>query len=133
MKRAIDYAMMAGGIVLLAGAALKITGLQIATYLYVSGVLVFAAGQFMDRYDGDSIVIKRLRGQQILGSVFLILSALSMLAVRWRPQIVMDSDFGGRLRPLILAMTAPNNWIVLMCIAAVFELYSSIRIDRAQY
>ena len=133
MKRAIDYAMMAGGIVLLAGAALKITGLQIATYLYVSGVLVFAAGQFMDRYDGDSIVIKRLRGQQILGSVFLILSALSMLAVRWRPQIVMDSDFGGRLRPLILAMTAPNNWIVLMCIAAVFELYSSIRIERAQY
>lgn len=125
-----DYVMMAGGIALIAGAVLRITGIAVAPYLYLGGAIIFGIAQIMDRYDGDSPVVKRLRAQQVLGALFLLISGFLMYAERWRPDIIMNHQSGGAIHSTLVALTAPNNWILFMCIAAVFELYSSFRLDK---
>lgn len=125
-----DYVMMAGGIALIAGAVLRITKIAAAPYLYLGGAIIFGISQIMDRYDGDSPMIKRLRAQQVTGALFLLISGFLMYAERWRPDIIMNNQSGGAIHSILIALTASNNWILFMCIAAVFELYSSFRLDK---
>jgi hypothetical protein len=39
---------------------------------------------------------------------------------------------GGGFRTFLLSVTRRNNWIVTLSIGAVFELYSSFRLDHIQ-
>lgn len=124
--------MMIGGVVLLAGAVMHITGSDISRYLYCGGAVLFAVGQITDGYDGDNLTIRRLRGQQVLGAVFLLLSGLMMCSERWHSDIVMNMEMGDTLRSFLSMLTARNGWIVTMTFAAVFELYSAMRLEHEQ-
>lgn len=115
---------------LLFGAAVYITGWEYAPYMYLAGSVLFACGQFADRYDGDDRVMKRLRGQQVLGSCFLLLTAVLMLSGGVHERLLTDVSLGGRLRPFLLELTRRNNWIVTLSIGAILELYSSFRMER---
>lgn len=119
-----------GGVLLLFGAAVYITGWEYAPYMYLAGSVLFACGQFADRYDGDDRVMKRLRGQQVLGSCFLLLTAVLMLSGGVHERLLTDVSLGGRLRPFLLELTRRNNWIVTLSIGAILELYSSFRMER---
>lgn len=126
------YLTTAGGLTLLTGAVLRVTQWDVATYLYMFGAIAFAVGQFADRCTDESVVIRRLHAQQVLGSVFLLISAFLMYAERWRADILMNTSMGPKLHALVVSFTAPNGWIVFMCIAAAFELYSSFRLEHEQ-
>ena len=54
-----------GAVALLLGAALQITQLAWAPYLYLIGAIMFAYVQVMSGYEGKNIIIRRLRRQQI--------------------------------------------------------------------
>lgn len=133
MEKALNIAMVAGGVMLLAGAVLKITGPEVAVWLYLAGAVLFATAQFYDRYGGRDPVMRRLRGQQVLGAVLLLFSALLMYAERWRPGIVMNTGMADNLRAVLSTLTSRNNWIVFAFVAAVFELYSSFRMDAEEH
>ena len=60
----------------------------------------------MDRYEGRNLIIIRLRRQQILGAMFLLLTALLMF--------LLDH----------------NEWILSLTIAAILELYTAFRIPK---
>ncbi len=115
---------------LLFGAAVYITGWEYAPYLYLAGSVMFACGQFADRYDGDDRIMKRLRGQQVLGACFLLLTAVLMFSGGIHERLLTDVSLGGRMRSFLLELTRRNNWIVTLSIGAVLELYSSFRMDR---
>lgn len=131
-NRLIEAFTTVGGVLLLFGAAVFITGWEYAPYLYVAGSLMFASGQFADRYNGDDPIIRRLRFQQILGAVFLLLTAVLMFSEPIHGRLLADANAGGSMRSLLLVLTRRNNWIVTLSIGAVFELYSSFRIDHLQ-
>lgn len=95
--------MMAGALLLLAGAGLMVTGWGGAPYLYCAGALMFAAMQLADRYEGDDLVMKRLRRQQLLGALMLLVTGVMMFVERH------------------------NGWIATLSIAAVLELYTAFR------
>ena len=57
-----------GAVLLFVGLAIKITNWVFAPYIYLVGAILFAYVQVMDSYDGNNIIIKRLRRQQILGA-----------------------------------------------------------------
>ena len=78
-KRLIESFTTVGGVLLLFGAAVYITGWSYAPYLYFAGSLLFACGQFADRYNGDNRIIKRLRFQQVLGACFLLFTTVLLL------------------------------------------------------
>ena len=115
---------------LIAGAAVYITGWEYSPYFYLVGSLMFAAGQFADRYTGNDPIVKRLRFQQVLGAVFLLLTAALMFSAPLHNRLLADMGSGGKLRSLFLELTRKNNWIVTLTIGAVFELYTAFRMDH---
>lgn len=119
-----------GGILLLAGAAVHITGWEYASVLFAIGTILFVTGQFSDRYEGDDMVIKRLRGQQLTGSVFLVLTAVLMFSGPFHESILLNHEINPKLRTFLIELTRRNNWIVTLTIAALFELYPAFRIER---
>lgn len=130
MNRIFDYLMMAGGLILLVGLVLRLYAPETAAVIYLAGALAYFIGQLPRRYEGESIVIRRLHGQQVLGAFFLVFSAVLMYAERWRPSIVMNTSMNEGLHNTLMSLTAPNSWIVFMSIAAFFELYSVLRMGH---
>lgn len=129
-NRLIESFTTVGGVLLLFGAAVFITGWDYAPFIYLAGSLMFASGQFADRYTGDDKIIKRLRFQQILGACFLLLTAALMFADGIHSMLLTDNTMSPGLRSFLLGLTRKNNWIVTLSIGAVFELYSSFRLDH---
>lgn len=129
-NRLIESFTTVGGVLLLFGAAVFITGWDYAPFIYLAGSVMFASGQFADRYTGDDKIIKRLRFQQILGACFLLLTAALMFADGIHSMLLTDNSMSPGLRSFLLGLTRKNNWIVTLSIGAVFELYSSFRLDH---
>ena len=96
---------------MLIGAATFFTGWLYAFYLYTVGACAFAAMQLRAGYEGDNFVIRRLRGQQVIGALLLVCTAFFM-AMR-------IFDFG---------FARGQEWMVCLAVACVLELYTAFRI-----
>lgn len=125
----INVMMTIGGVLLLVGAMVMITGWDYAPYIYLLGSVMFASAQMSDRYDGDDMILKRLRLQQVLGSILLVITGFLMFSGNYHQQLMFNNSMNDTLRIFLLSLTAKNSWIVTLCIATLFELYSSFRID----
>jgi len=90
-----------------------------APYVFAPGALMFAAMQMRQRYEGTDFVVRRLRRMLLISDVLFLLSALLMLA--------SQSNFFG-LNQLFYIKYVHNNWIVVLLVAAVLQLYVSHRI-----
>lgn len=97
-----------GAVALLLGAALQITQLAWAPYLYLIGAIMFAYVQVMSGYEGKNIIIRRLRRQQIIGATLLFVAGVMMIL--WKR----------------------NEWVVCLTIAAVLEMYTAFRIPQEE-
>ena len=106
MKQIQKYIYIIGGILLVLGAALYITKWSWVPYMYTVGAFLFGAMQMADRYTGTSFVIRRLRRQQVLGAVMLMLTGVAMFACKY------------------------NEWIVCLLIACLLELYTAFRLPQ---
>lgn len=95
-----------GGILLVIGAALYVTRWVVAPYIYVVGSFMFGAMQMADRYEGSNFVIHRLRRQQVLGALMLMLTGIAMFVCKY------------------------NEWIVCLLIACLLELYTAFRLPQ---
>lgn len=104
-----------GGILLVAGAASPLFLPQYAPYVFTLGALLFCPAQLADRYEGRSIVVRRLRRQQVLGALFLLVTAALMLC----------SHFG-------VAPFRGHEWEITLLIAAVLEVYTVFRIAHEE-
>ena len=86
-----------GGLLLLAGALLPMvpTLSHYGPYVFSAGALLFGTLQLVQRYDGRSVTVRRLRRQQMLGALLLMISACLMLAASPRRRM---EDHTGRGR-----------------------------------
>lgn len=129
MNKMINTIMTIGGVLLLIGAVVMITGWDYAPYIYLLGSIMFASAQLSDRYDGDDLILKRLRLQQVLGAILLVVTGFLMFSEQYHQKLMFDEGMNENIRSFLLTLTARNSWIVTLCIAALFELYSIFRID----
>ena len=106
MKKIYNYIYMLGGILLVVGAALYITRWAWAPYIYIAGSFMFGAMQMMDRYTGTNWMIRRLRRQQILGAIMLMVTGIAMLVCKH------------------------NEWIMCLLVGCLLELYTAFRIPQ---
>lgn len=102
-----------GGLLLLAGALLPMvpTLSHYGPYVFSAGALLFGTLQLVQRYDGRSVTVRRLRRQQMLGALLLMISACLMLAAE------------SRLLPL-----RGGEWKITLAVAAMLELYTAFRL-----
>ena len=111
---------VSGAVLMVAGAALWMMFKDLAPWLFAIGALAFVAMQVQQRYEGDNFTIQRLRRIMLMSDVLLILTAALMFADDGNP-------FG--LDHLTWLNYIHNNWMVLLLLAAVIQLYTVFRID----
>ena len=91
---------------LLAGAMLKMTLSNEASYLYTAGAVLFAIMQFLGRVKGKTFVVRRLVTMQTIGSLALIAAG-----------VLMFTHYS-------------NEWIAVVLCGALVELYTVFRLSH---
>ena len=74
-----DQLAVGGAVVLFVGLVLQFMKLEWAPYVYLVGACLFAYVQLVSDYKGSNVVIRRLRRQQLLGAMLLVLTGVVML------------------------------------------------------
>lgn len=111
--------MLAGGLLMVIGSGASLFLQSWAAYVFAPGALMFVAMQMRQRYEGKDFTVRRLRRMMLLSDVLFLVAALLMFA--------NQSNFLG-LDYLSYIKYVHNNWIVVLLVAAVLQLYSSHRI-----
>lgn len=106
----------AGGLLLIAGAALPMftPAGRIAPFVYAAGASMFCTMQMLARYEGNDLTVRRLRRQQLVGSVLLLAAAALMFMSLYR-----TGPFQGA------------EWQMALALGAVFEVYTAFRLPAA--
>ena len=110
---------LCGAVLMVIGSAANIFMASWAPYVFAAGALAFVLMQLKQRYEGDSITIRRLRRITVVSDLFFLLAALIMFANR--------SNLLG-LRWDYYLNYIHNNWVVALLVAAILQLYSTHRI-----
>ena len=111
--------LLVGGLLMVVGAGGSMFLQSWAAYILGPGALMFAAMQMRQSYDGNNFTIRRLRRIQLTSDVLFLLAGLLMLA--------NQSNFFG-INLLLYIKYVHNNWIVVLLVAAILQLYASHRI-----
>lgn len=105
MKKVHQVIQVLGAVLLLIGAMLQITRWEVSPYIYTVGAVMFAYVQtVVCSYGGKNLIVRRLRRQQIMGAVLLVIAGVLMFVTRH------------------------NEWVLCLSAAAVLELYTAFRI-----
>ena len=122
-------------IILLAGAVLMVAGVVMyvfrivshSAWLFFVGAAAFASMQMQQTYDGRNLTVRRLRRILTLADALFVVSALFMLEDTYHVLLPMFNDWwaDGYTKYLIYIR---NNWVVLLLVAAMLELYTTHRI-----
>ena len=111
--------LLIGGLLMVVGAGGSMFLQSWAAYIFAPGALLFAAMQMRQSYDGNNFTIRRLRRIQLTSDVLFLLAGLLVLA--------NQSNFFG-INLLLYIKYVHNNWIIVLLVAAILQLYASHRI-----
>ena len=111
--------LLVGGLLMVIGAGASMLLQSWAAYAFAPGALLFAAMQMRQTYEGQNFTVRRLRRMLLLSDALFLLAGLLMLA--------NQSNFLG-LSQLLYIKYVHNNWIVVLLVAAILQLYASHRI-----
>ena len=111
--------LLIGGLLMVVGAGGSMFLQSWAAYIFAPGALLFAAMQMRQSYDGNNFTIRRLCRIQLTSDVLFLLAGLLMLA--------NQSNFFG-INLLLYIKYVHNNWIIVLLVAAILQLYASHRI-----
>lgn len=120
--------MLIGAVLMVIGAALLFFNFTMtAPWFFLVGTIAFTTMQLKQRYEGTNFTIRRLRRIMIAGDIFFMLSAVMMIenSYNFMLQYFIESSPEGYMNYL---RYVKNNWVVLLLVAAVLELYSTHRI-----
>ena len=112
---------LVGAVLMVIGAGTNLLGWNGAPFLFAVGAVGFASMQMLQRYEGSSVVIRRLRRIMLLSDVLFLISALLMFASQ-------GNVF--HLNHITYLQYVYNKWVVTLLIAAVLQLYTTHRIDH---
>ncbi|MGL5938727.1 MAG: hypothetical protein ACRCZY_12530 [Phocaeicola sp.] len=107
MKKLHDLLSGIGAVGVLSGALLQITQWNYSPYIYLVGAILFAYVQVANGYEGTDLTIRRLRRQQLIGVLLLVVTGVLMLT------------------------TSKNEWILCLTVSSILQLYTAFRIPYA--
>ena len=129
LSRTQTIVMAAGALLMVIGVGCVVFGMivPVATILFAIGAIAFASMQMMQVYEGNSIVVRRLRRTMIMGDLCFVIAALLMLESNFRilfPYVATTMEgYNNWVR------VVHNNWVVALLIAAIIEMYTTHRIS----
>ena len=99
---------LVGSVLLFIGLILQFIKFEFAPYVYLVGAVAVAWVQVKYGYDGSNFVIRRLRKQQLMGTMLMIMAGVLMIV--WHR----------------------NEWVICLTISAVLQLYTAFRIPQEE-
>jgi hypothetical protein len=111
--------LLLGGMLMVIGAGATVFQQSWAPYVFAPGALLFASMQMRQSYEGTNFTIRRLRRIMLISDVLFLIAALMMFA--------NQANFFG-MDFLIYIKYVHNNWIIVLLLAAILQLYTSHRI-----
>lgn len=108
-----NYIFRFGALAFLFGLGMRLFNPLVGTLFFVAGVVLFTSMQMLAGYEGNNFIIARLRRQQVMGDLALLLSAAAMLAQQF--------NFGP-------SWAHRNLWLLLLAIGCILQLYTAFRI-----
>lgn len=111
--------LLIGGLLMVVGAGACLFLQSWACYVFGLGALMFAAMQMRQRYDGPNFTIRRLRRMMLFSDALFLVAALLMIS---NSSNIFGIDY------LTYIKYVHNNWIVVLLLAALLQLYSNHRI-----
>ena len=113
------------------GIALPFFGLQMAgAWVFLAGAVAFGTMQMMQTYTGKSVTIRRLRRIMTLADVLFIVAGLLMVEQQCHFLLPLFEKQGINGLNAYTQYIIHNNWVVVLFLAAVFELYTMHRISN---
>ena len=109
-----------GALLMVIGTGSSLFGWWGAPYLFALGALGFASMQMLQRYEGSSFVIRRLRRIMLLSDLLFLVSAVLMFASQ-------GNQF--HISHITYLQYVYNKWVVTLLIAAILQLYTTHRIS----
>ena len=103
-----------GAILMLFGAVLHIFSAETSLFVYGIGAMLFSMMQLRAVYEGNDLIVIRLRRQQLFACLMFLGTVMCM------SMQVYQYGFARR-----------NEWVVTLAIGCVFELYTAWRIPNA--
>lgn len=110
-----------GAVMMVIGSGANIFAQPWAPYVFGMGTVGYVLMQLKQKYEGSNVAIKRLRRMVIISDVCLLLAAVMMFAN-------MDNLF--RLDAVTYIKYVHNNWVVVLLVAAMLQLYTSHRLSK---
>lgn len=98
----------------------------IVPWLFLAGALAFVVMQRMQRYTGTNLTIQRLRSIQLLSGICFIIAGLLLIENYYHfVEKFVVSDINSYFTYL---QVVHNNWVVLLLVGAVLQMYTAHRI-----
>lgn len=119
MSKTETFLLLLGGMLMVIGSGASLFMQAWAPYIFAPGALLFAAIQMRQTYEGKNVTIRRLRRIMLMSDALFLIAALLMFA--------SQANFLG-LDFLVYLKYVHNNWIVVLLVAAILQLYTSHRI-----
>ena len=115
--------MLVGGLLMAVGAGCCafLWQAKIFSWVFLVGAVAFVSMQFLQRYEGTNVVIRRLRRMMLISDFLFLLSALLMIA--------NTGNFLG-MEYITYIEYVYNKWVITLLIAAILQLYSTHRISQ---
>lgn len=121
--------MLLGALLMVISVALYVFNLfSGAAWLFAAGAVAFASMQMLQSYEGDSLTLRRLRRILTVSDVLFILSALFMVENTYHWLLPLFCSWWEKGYFYYLNYVH-NNWVVLLLVAALLELYATHRIS----
>lgn len=120
--------LLAGSFLMVLGAVLYVFGYQTFTpWIFAVGAVAFVAMQARQTYEGRNFMVKRLMRIKTVGEVCFLLSALLMVENSYHFILPLFLNMFENGYYLYLTYIH-NNWVLLLLVAAVIQLYTTHRI-----
>ena len=96
---------------------------KVFSWVYLFGAILFVAMQVRQRYEGDKIVLKRLRRIMLASGVFFIIAGVLLVDTHYHflASLMSYQDYIAYIY---------NKWVIFLLAAAVLQLYSTHRISN---
>lgn len=120
--------MLAGSALMVIGVMLYIFGVQtISPWIFAAGAAAFVSMQERQTYDGNNLVIRRLKRIATVGNICFLLAALLMIENSQHFLLPVFTGYFKNGYTLYLTYIY-NNWVLVLLIAAIIQIYTTHRI-----
>ena len=100
----------------------------VVCWVYLVGAVLFSTIQSMQLYEGNNLVVRRLKRIMNMADLLFVLAGLLMVDSAWHYLLPLFTRASADGYYLYLQYVF-NKWVVLLLIAAILEVYTRHRIS----